>query len=62
VVLTVTRFACPQLRSLEGIRYIYTENIYIYAFLAVMLLTTLVMVFRGPDAWKRKKPEDFYKM
>ena len=50
------------MRSIEGIRYIYTENIYVYAFLAVMALTTVVLLVRGPDAWKRRKPEDFYKM
>jgi hypothetical protein len=61
-----SRFACPmqpnllQLRSLEGIRYIYTQNIYIYAFMVVVLVTLVVVLVRGPDKWKRRKPEDVY--
>jgi hypothetical protein len=51
-----------QLTNIEGIRYIYTENIYIYCFLAVMLITLIVILLRGPDRWKKKKPEDFYSM
>lgn len=49
-----------QLRAIEGLKYIYTENIYIYAFLGLIGLTALVLVFRGPDAWKRKKPDEYY--
>ena len=48
------------LRSLEGIRYIYTENIYVYAFLGMVVLTLVVILIRGPDAYKKKKPENFY--
>ena len=51
-----------QLRNIDGIKYIYTENIYIYCFVVVMILTLLVLFLRGPDRWKRKKPEDFYRM
>jgi LMBR1 domain-containing protein 1 len=50
------------LTNIEGIKYIYTENIYIYCYLAVMLITLLVILLRGPDRWKKKKPEDFYSM
>ncbi len=50
------------LTNIEGIKYIYTENIYIYCYLAVMLISLLVILLRGPDQWKKKKPEDFYNM
>ena len=49
-----------QLRGLEGIQYIYTENIYIYCFLAVLLITAAVMLIRGPKAWKKRRPQDAY--
>lgn len=49
-----------QLRSLEGLRYIYTKNIYIYAFLLVILFTCVYMLLRGPDRWKRTKPDEAY--
>jgi len=49
-----------QLKSLEGLRYIYTKNIYIYTFLAITLLTAVVILIRGPDAWKKKKVDDYY--
>ena len=41
----------------------YIENIFIYAMLAIMLLTLIVLLLRGPDRWKKKKVEkDFYGM
>lgn len=50
------------LRSIEGIRYLYTENIYIYLFLAMMALTLVVLLFRGPDAYKKKKKQNYFDM
>ena len=49
-----------QLRSLEGIRYIYTQNIYIYAFLGVSLITLVLMLAKAPKPWARKKAQDAY--
>jgi LMBR1 domain-containing protein 1 len=49
-----------QLKSLQGIRYIYTENIYVYAFMALVVLTAAVILIRGPDAWKKKKVDNDY--
>lgn len=49
-----------QLTSIMGLKYIYTENIFIYAMLAFMLLTLLFVLIRGPDRWKRTKLEDVY--
>ncbi|KAI3435533.1 hypothetical protein D9Q98_001598 [Chlorella vulgaris] len=51
-----------QLTSIMGLKYIYTENIFIYAMLAFMLLTLLFVLIRGPDRWKRTKLEDVYAM
>ncbi|KAH7618932.1 putative LIMR family protein [Nannochloris sp. 'desiccata'] len=52
-----------QLKSLEGLRYIYTKNIYVYAFMALVVLTAAVLLIRGPDAWKKKKKmENYYSM
>ncbi len=48
------------LRSLEGLKYIYTKNIYIYAFLGVFLLSLVVLIAKGPDHWKRRKPDAEY--
>jgi LMBR1 domain-containing protein 1 len=51
------------LSNLDGLKYLYIENIFIYAMLAIMLLTLLVLLIRGPDRWKRKRPTaDFYDM
>lgn len=46
---------CPQ-----GLRYIYTENIFIYCFLAFVALSLAWAAVRGPDRWKRTKVEDAY--
>ena len=49
-----------QLTSIQGLRYIYTENIFIYAFLGFVALTLVYVIVRGPDRWKRQKVEDIY--
>lgn len=51
-----------QLTSIQGIKYIYTENIFIYCFLGFAALTCIYVVVRGPDRWKRTKVEDVYAM
>ena len=50
------------LSNLDGLKYLYIENIFIYAMLGVMILTLLVLLLRGPDRWKKKKVENFYDM
>lgn len=49
-----------QLTSIQGLRYIYTENIFIYCFLAFVALSLAWAAVRGPDRWKRTKVEDAY--
>lgn len=51
-----------QLTSIMGLKYIYTENIFIYCFLGFAALTCVYVVVRGPDRWKRTKLEDVYAM
>lgn len=51
-----------QLTSMQGIRYLYTENIFIYCFLAFVGLSLAWVAIRGPDRWKRTKVEDVYAM
>ncbi len=46
----------------QGLRYIYTENIFIYCFLAFVALSLAWAAVRGPDRWKRTKVEDAYMM
>ena len=50
------------LRSLEGIRYIYTENIYVYAFIGLIFLTAIILMIRGPDKYKKNKPDQYFTM
>jgi len=47
---------------LQGLKYVYTENIFIYCFLAFVALTLVYVLVRGPDRWKRTKVEDVYAM
>lgn len=51
-----------QLTSIQGLKYIYTENIFIYCLLAFMALTFVFVLVVGPDRWKRTKLEDVYAM
>lgn len=56
------RLHSTQLTSIQGIKYIYTENIFIYCFLGFAALTCVYVAIRGPDRWKRQKVEDIYAM
>jgi LMBR1 domain-containing protein 1 len=49
-----------QLTAIEGLRWIYTKNIFIFIFLVFMLITLAYLLVKGPDAWKRAKPEDVW--
>ena len=49
-----------QVKSLEGLKYIYNNNIFIYCFLGFVGLTLAYVLVRGPDRWKRTKVEDVY--
>lgn len=51
-----------QLTSIQGLKYVYTENIFIYCFLGFAALTCAYVAIRGPDRWKRQKVEDVYAM
>lgn len=51
-----------QLSSIQGLKYLYNENIFIYCMLAFMALTLAFVLIVGPDRWKRQKPEDAYAM
>lgn len=45
----------PQVGYLKGISWIYTNNIFLYMFLAIAFLTAIYMAFKGPKMWERKK-------
>jgi LMBR1 domain-containing protein 1 len=47
---------------LIGLRYFYNLNLFIYAMLAVALLTCIFLAFRGKKVWKRRNPLDAYAM
>jgi LMBR1 domain-containing protein 1 len=51
-----------QLTSIQGLKYLYNENIFIYCMLAFMALALAFVLIVGPDRWKRTKPEDAYAM
>ncbi|GAB4820473.1 hypothetical protein N2152v2_007519 [Parachlorella kessleri] len=51
-----------QLTHIRGIKYLYTENIFIYCWLGFIGLTLIWLIIKGPDAWKRHKVEDAYAM
>jgi len=46
-----------QLTSLEGIQVIYSKNVFIYCMLGFMLLTFVYLMVKGPDEWKKKRPD-----
>ena len=45
----------PQVGYLKGISWIYTNNMFLYMFLAIAFLTAIYMAFKGPKMWERKK-------
>lgn len=51
-----------QILSLLGIRYLYSQNIFLYIMFSVTGLAALFMFVRGPNHWKRRKVEDAYAM
>ncbi|KAG2444566.1 hypothetical protein HXX76_001311 [Chlamydomonas incerta] len=51
-----------QVMYLIGLQYIYNLNIFLYAMLAICLLTAIFLAFRGKKVWKRRNPMDAYAM
>ncbi|KAL6775793.1 hypothetical protein ACKKBG_A18505 [Auxenochlorella protothecoides x Auxenochlorella symbiontica] len=51
-----------QLTSLQGLSWLYNNSIFIYILLGMTLLTLIYLCVRGPDRWKREKPEGVYEM
>lgn len=49
-----------QLTNLQGLQWLYNQNFFIYIFLGMTGVTLIFLVIRGPDHWKREKPEDVY--
>lgn len=49
-----------QLTTLQGLGWVYQNNIFIYIWLGIIGITLIYLVVRGPDRWKRRKPEDAY--
>ena len=47
---------------LIGIQYIYNLNLFLYAMLAITLLSGIFLAFRGKKVWKRRNPMDAYAM
>ena len=49
-----------QMLSLQGIRYLYSTHVFIYALFGFVGITIVYLAVRGPDRWKRRKLEDIY--
>lgn len=46
-----------QLTGIQGLSVIYSKNVFIYCMLGFMVLTFIWLMVKGPDAWKRKRPD-----
>lgn len=57
---TILRIYGNALTNMQGLSWLYNENVFIYCFLGFVGLTLIYLIIRGPDAWKRHKPEDVY--
>lgn len=49
-----------QVMYLMGIRFIYNFNIFLYVFLAIILISSIFMVIRGKVIWKKRNLADAY--
>lgn len=49
-----------QVTNLRGLGWVYNHNLFIYILLGVMGVSFVYFCVRGPDRWKRRKPEDAY--
>ena len=38
-----------------GISWIYTNNLFLYIMLAIMVISSCILLFRGTKQWERKK-------
>ena len=43
-----------------GISWIYKNNFFLYCMLAIMVVSSCIMCFKGTKQWERKKPSDVY--
>ncbi len=50
-----------QVMYLQGLKWVYQLNIFLYMMFGVMGLSLLFMVIKGPAKWKRAKRIDAYK-
>ena len=51
-----------QIQYLEGIKYLYQLDIFLYCMMGFILLTGVFLFLKGPLKWKRLRPEDAYAM
>ncbi|GAX73906.1 hypothetical protein CEUSTIGMA_g1356.t1 [Chlamydomonas eustigma] len=49
-----------QVGYLKGISWLYNSNFFLYSMLSIMLLSSIIMCFRGTKQWERKKATDVY--
>ena len=49
-----------QIRYLEGIKYLYQLNIFLYCMMGFVLLTLCFLLLAGPLKWKRSNRADAY--
>ncbi|GFR51273.1 hypothetical protein Agub_g13581 [Astrephomene gubernaculifera] len=51
-----------QVMYLIGLKYIYNFNIFLYAMLAIVVLSSIFLALRGKRVWKRRDPMEAYSM
>ena len=52
--------AAVQIQYLQGIKYLYQLDIFLYCLMGFMILTGVFLFLKGPLKWKRLRPEDAY--
>ena len=48
----------PQIQYLEGIKYLYQLDIFLYCMMGFVLLTFIYLFLKGPLKWKRLSAAD----
>lgn len=44
----------------QGIRGIYNYSIFLYMFCCIGIIALGLRILKGPEQWKRKRPQDAY--
>jgi hypothetical protein len=50
-----------QLLNLRGLGWIYRQSIFLYIMYGIVGLSFALFAIKGPEPFKRQKPEDVYK-